>query len=80
MRLEQWNEAEAVERDQCIELMKAMLKLDPKERITPSEVLKHPFITQNCDSNDVSRSATQKPPIVCPPVHALYPQSDSSSW
>lgn len=78
--MEQWNEAEAVERDQCIELMKAMLKLDPKERISPSEVLKHPFITQNFDSNDASGSATQKPHTVCPPVPTPHPQSDSSSW
>ncbi|KAM7366836.1 hypothetical protein PAMP_014780 [Pampus punctatissimus] len=32
---------------QCIELLKAMLQLDANERITPSNVLNHPFITQS---------------------------------
>lgn len=60
------NHANSVERDQCFELLKAMLKLDPKERITPGEVLKHPFITNSFNSNDASGSA-QKKPSVCPP-------------
>ena len=33
------------EREQCIELLKAILKMDPNESITPREVLTHPFIT-----------------------------------
>ncbi|XP_068164942.1 homeodomain-interacting protein kinase 3-like, partial [Antennarius striatus] len=48
MRLEENNAAEAVEREQCIELLKAMLAMDPDKRITPQEVLQHPFIT-NCN-------------------------------
>ncbi|KAI3353248.1 hypothetical protein L3Q82_019780, partial [Scortum barcoo] len=45
MRLEEDNMAEADERRECIELLKAMLRWDEKERITPSEILAHPFIT-----------------------------------
>lgn len=30
---------------QCIELLKAMLQMDADMRIIPSEVLSHPFIT-----------------------------------
>ncbi|XP_067435096.1 homeodomain-interacting protein kinase 1-like isoform X2 [Thunnus thynnus] len=37
---------EADERKECIDLLKAMLRLDSNERITPSEVLAHPFITR----------------------------------
>lgn len=44
MREEENNEAEAVEREQCIELMRAALKIDPNGRITPREVLAHLFI------------------------------------
>ena len=47
MREEEKNKDEAVEREQCIELLKAMLTIDPNERITPSEVLAHPFITRD---------------------------------
>ncbi|KAI3366989.1 hypothetical protein L3Q82_009623, partial [Scortum barcoo] len=32
---------------QCVELLKAMLKVDASERITPREVLRHPFIMQS---------------------------------
>ncbi|KAI3377522.1 hypothetical protein L3Q82_008435, partial [Scortum barcoo] len=46
MRLEEENAAEAEERDQCIELLKAMLTWDQKERITPKDILAHPFITR----------------------------------
>ncbi|XP_030288454.1 homeodomain-interacting protein kinase 2-like isoform X3 [Sparus aurata] len=45
-RLEEDNKTEAVEREQCIELLKAMLAFDADERITPREVLTHPFITK----------------------------------
>ena len=47
MRLEGKNNAEAIEREQCVELLKAMLEIDPDERITPREVLTHPFITKD---------------------------------
>lgn len=59
------NNTDSVERDQCFELLEAMLKPDPNERITPSEVLKHPFITNSFNSNDASGSA-QKKPSICP--------------
>ena len=42
---------EAVEREKCIELLKGMLKIDEAERITPSEVLTHPFIAQDCNNS-----------------------------
>ena len=35
------------EREQCLELVKAMLQWDEKDRITPVEILNHPFITMN---------------------------------
>ncbi|XP_044042976.1 homeodomain-interacting protein kinase 2-like isoform X2 [Siniperca chuatsi] len=41
------SEAEAEGWRQCIELLKEMLRVDASERITPSEVLRHPFITQS---------------------------------
>ncbi|XP_071322640.1 homeodomain-interacting protein kinase 1-like isoform X2 [Trachinotus anak] len=47
MRLEWDNVTEADERRECIELLKAMLKWDGKERITPSGILNHPFITRS---------------------------------
>ena len=43
-RLERRNKAEGLERDQCIELLKAILTVDAAQRITPSEVLSHPFM------------------------------------
>ena len=47
MRLEEKNKTEAVEREQCVELLKAMLRVDAKKRITPKKVLTHPFITKD---------------------------------
>ncbi|XP_044063989.1 uncharacterized protein LOC122881624 isoform X5 [Siniperca chuatsi] len=47
MRLEKDNPTEADERRECIELLKAMLKWDEKERITPNGILHHPFITKS---------------------------------
>ncbi|XP_035508669.1 homeodomain-interacting protein kinase 1-like [Morone saxatilis] len=47
--LEWDNEAEDVEREQCVELLKAMLKMDAAERITPSEVLAHPFFAKRSE-------------------------------
>ncbi|XP_030290664.1 homeodomain-interacting protein kinase 1-like isoform X2 [Sparus aurata] len=46
IRLEENNLAEAEEREQCIELLKAMLTVAYWERITPRKVLAHPFITK----------------------------------
>ncbi|XP_030278736.1 homeodomain-interacting protein kinase 2-like isoform X3 [Sparus aurata] len=58
MRLEKNNKTEAVEREQCVELLKAMLKVNADERITPREVLAHPFITKNYPSNNALDSAS----------------------
>lgn len=32
---------------QALDLLKQMLKIDPKERIKASEILKHPYISSN---------------------------------
>ncbi|XP_035862347.1 homeodomain-interacting protein kinase 4-like [Sander lucioperca] len=45
--LEKDNATEDDERWECIELLKAMLKWTEKERITPSGILNHPFITMS---------------------------------
>ncbi|XP_030262611.1 homeodomain-interacting protein kinase 1-like isoform X2 [Sparus aurata] len=58
MRLEEKNKSEAVEREQCIELLKAMLKVDAKKRITPKKVLTHPFITKDYPNNDALASTS----------------------
>ena len=47
MCLEENNLAEADEKRECIDLLKAMLKWDERERITPGEIFTHPFITRN---------------------------------
>ncbi|XP_068177608.1 homeodomain-interacting protein kinase 1-like [Antennarius striatus] len=44
IRIEEHNEVEAVEREQCIELLKVMLEMDHEKRITPQEVLNHQFL------------------------------------
>lgn len=65
----------AVEWDQCFELLKAMLKIDADERITPSDVLTHPFITGHPVQNEPST-----PPLMDndklntqPDLHSLSP-------
>ncbi|KAL7371170.1 hypothetical protein ABVT39_020898 [Epinephelus coioides] len=60
LRLEPKNSAEAVERAQYIDLLKAMLKLDGTERISPTEVLTHPFIASGQDSS-YSRTPMENP-------------------
>ncbi|XP_042368583.1 homeodomain-interacting protein kinase 2-like [Plectropomus leopardus] len=73
--LETWplvnlNMVEADERKECIDLLKAMLRLDPNERITPGQVLAHPFITrgtlnQSTKANETYRtSATSQPGVI----------------
>ncbi|XP_067470762.1 homeodomain-interacting protein kinase 1-like [Thunnus thynnus] len=54
---------EAAELEKCIELLKGMLKLDEAERITPSEVLTHPFIAQGCNNscNEAPEAAAAQP-------------------
>ncbi|XP_068173985.1 homeodomain-interacting protein kinase 2-like isoform X2 [Antennarius striatus] len=67
MRLEDKNGFEAVEREQCIELLKAMLRMDPKKRITPDEVLNHPFIKTD------HKPATCSEPASLLPDHSSLP-------
>ncbi|KAM6994210.1 homeodomain-interacting protein kinase 3-like [Tautogolabrus adspersus] len=67
--LENCNKRETVERRECIDLLKAMLMWDRNERIIPTDILNHPFITlsyldrrshlRSCD--EPSGSATFKP-------------------
>ncbi|XP_051804687.1 homeodomain-interacting protein kinase 1-like [Acanthochromis polyacanthus] len=47
------NPAEADERRECIELLKAMLQWDDDDRITPSGILRHPFITKSYLSSNL---------------------------
>lgn len=49
--------AEAYQWEQCIELLKAMLKLDADERITSSEVLTHPFFASHPFQGELSSTA-----------------------
>lgn len=53
------NDAEAKEWTQCIELLKAMLRVDANERITPSEVLNHLFITQSYINETLQPAASE---------------------
>ncbi|XP_067462125.1 homeodomain-interacting protein kinase 1-like [Thunnus thynnus] len=54
---------EAVDWEKCTELLKAMLKINEAERITPSEVLTHPFIAQGCNNsrNEAPEAAAAQP-------------------
>ncbi|XP_030269384.1 homeodomain-interacting protein kinase 1 isoform X1 [Sparus aurata] len=74
MRLEEDNKTEAVEREQCIELLKAMLAFDADERITPCEVLTHPFITKVYPNVQ-----TLSEDFECEPPAAAVDDEDSSN-
>ncbi|KAL7378482.1 hypothetical protein ABVT39_014504 [Epinephelus coioides] len=56
--LENLNTVGADEKRECIDLLKAMLQIDPSERITPSQVLTHPFITRGTLHKNSDSSAT----------------------
>ncbi|XP_047428424.1 homeodomain-interacting protein kinase 4-like [Mugil cephalus] len=60
MRLEKNNPREAEERRECIELLKAMLQWDEKDRITPGGILKHPFITKSYLNNTSNLSGPSR--------------------
>lgn len=45
---------------QCVELLKVMLQVDASRRITPSEVLSHPFIAQSY-LNETSQPVADEP-------------------
>ncbi|XP_030280905.1 homeodomain-interacting protein kinase 2-like isoform X2 [Sparus aurata] len=78
MRLEEKNNSEAVEREQCIELLKAMLEIDPDERITPSEVLTHPFITKDYPNVQIDMvKASTSLGFECEPPAAPLKDEDS---
>ncbi|XP_051794543.1 uncharacterized protein LOC110970921 [Acanthochromis polyacanthus] len=55
------NPAEADERRECTELLKAMLRWDEKDRITPSGILNHPFITRSYLSSSSPTSSCDEP-------------------
>ncbi|XP_056219229.1 homeodomain-interacting protein kinase 2-like [Seriola aureovittata] len=44
---------------QCVDLLKAMLQVDASKRISPREVLRHPFITQSY-LNEALQTATDE--------------------
>ncbi|KAM7411526.1 hypothetical protein PAMA_021489 [Pampus argenteus] len=49
------NSAQAAERSACVELLKEMLQVDPQKRITPCQILAHPFITRDYLSSSQTR-------------------------
>ncbi|KAI3369730.1 hypothetical protein L3Q82_024397 [Scortum barcoo] len=81
MRLEEENGAEAEERDQCVELLKAMLTWDQKERITPKDILAHPFITRSAAAASVGSLSvlTLVQPASPRNRHPLEEESDHES-
>ncbi|XP_034552270.1 homeodomain-interacting protein kinase 1-like isoform X2 [Notolabrus celidotus] len=63
--LDKENTADADERSDCVELLKKMLQVDPRKRITPNKILVDPFITlthvrpyKNCGPLDVKNKIT----------------------
>ncbi|KAG7260323.1 hypothetical protein CRUP_022825 [Coryphaenoides rupestris] len=66
-----------------LDLLKRMLKLNPDERITPRELLKHPFIYQESQDQPSSSSTVQQPAPCEDPssstVQQPAPCEDSSS-
>ncbi|XP_034562661.1 homeodomain-interacting protein kinase 1-like isoform X2 [Notolabrus celidotus] len=54
-------DGDADEKKECIHLLKVMLRLDEDERITPSQVLSHPFITRGTlkQSSDLISSCSE---------------------
>ncbi|XP_036966867.1 homeodomain-interacting protein kinase 1-like isoform X1 [Acanthopagrus latus] len=71
VRLEENNEAEAAEREQCIELLKAILKTSEDERITPREVLTHPFITKDYPNSGAEKSETSRGKMMRPKADVM---------
>ncbi|KAL7390750.1 hypothetical protein ABVT39_027026 [Epinephelus coioides] len=63
------NRVGAEEKRECIALLKAMLQIDPNERITPIEVLTHPFITrgtlhQNFDTSERPETSSETQGVI----------------
>ncbi|XP_068453606.1 homeodomain-interacting protein kinase 3-like [Clinocottus analis] len=67
----QEDSADAADRNACVELLKEMLQVDPKCRITPNSILAHPFITRgdfgtgnSCPPQAVQGHTTNPPKAV----------------
>uniref|UniRef100_UPI0037E7F264 homeodomain-interacting protein kinase 2-like n=1 Tax=Semicossyphus pulcher TaxID=241346 RepID=UPI0037E7F264 len=61
-KFKQENSTEVAEWSDCVELLKQMLRMNPRERITPSKILADPFITSSYLSNrNSSRCASKLP-------------------
>ncbi|CAJ1061735.1 homeodomain-interacting protein kinase 3-like isoform X4 [Xyrichtys novacula] len=61
--IEKYPREEAIRRLVCIDLLEAMLKWDPQERRTPSEILQHPFFTLdhlNMSDQRISKQDNEK--------------------
>ncbi|XP_044066305.1 homeodomain-interacting protein kinase 2-like [Siniperca chuatsi] len=66
LSLLQENSTDAADRSACVELLKEMLQIDPRDRITPSQILAHPFITRsylspsNSSQNETAAAETSR--------------------
>ncbi|XP_047425238.1 homeodomain-interacting protein kinase 4-like [Mugil cephalus] len=66
------NVTEADERRECIELLKAMLQWDEKDRITPRDILNHPFITKSYLSSPADLKPCDEPEPTTSQDHTEY--------
>ncbi|KAG7456418.1 homeodomain-interacting protein kinase 2-like [Solea senegalensis] len=55
-----------------IGLLKEMMQVDPKKRITPGEALTHPFITRKYFPSDCAASITERTPPSVNLVHSAF--------
>ncbi|CAL1599199.1 unnamed protein product [Knipowitschia caucasica] len=78
VRLEPSNCVEAEEREQCIELLKAMLTWDEKDRITARDILQHPFITRSFLKADHNKDSPADVDRLCYPSTSQWLQSGSA--
>lgn len=70
--------AAEAERRECLELLKAMLKWDEKERITPSGILNHPFITKSfLNSSSQLTTCCNEPETSSSQAHTMSDESTS---
>ncbi|XP_037638710.1 homeodomain-interacting protein kinase 1-like isoform X2 [Sebastes umbrosus] len=85
------NKEEEADRRACFDLMKKMLQMDPKNRITPNKILAHPFIkgsyvrySKGCTMStvvDVSKSPAETKVDDCPQAveKKSHPPKDEKS-
>ncbi|KAK9514949.1 hypothetical protein VZT92_025630 [Zoarces viviparus] len=63
----QTNSADAADREACVELLKKMLQMEPRTRITPNNILAHPFIARSsgnsCLNETVAAGTSWSPAI-----------------